>query len=191
MERPKIYPPSVEQSPTHSPASAHAGAPHRLQTPLVHQRPTLTWVDVRAIVDDVCSQFAPQAHAAGIETTIDVPKHLGILADSEMLRRAVTQLVANAVECMSAGGRLVITSYHGAGGLELEVADSGPGLSDEALRHAFDPYYTTKRNSAGLGLAHVQRIAQLHGGDVVATNCPEGGAAFTLRFPPRAQQRAA
>jgi signal transduction histidine kinase len=40
-------------------------------------------------------------------------------------------------------------------------------------------------------LAHVQRIAQLHGGNVVATNCPEGGAAFTLRFPPRAQLRAA
>jgi signal transduction histidine kinase len=183
MERPKIYPPSVEHSSTHTPAHPH--------TPLGHQRPTPAWIDVRAIVDEVCAQFAPQAHAAGIETTIDVPKHLSTLADGDMLRRAVTHLVANAVEVMSAGGRLVITSYHGANGLELEVADSGPGLSDEALRLAFDPYYTTKRNSAGLGLAHVQRIAQLHGGDVVAANCPEGGAAFTLRFPPRAQQRAA
>ncbi len=183
MERPKIYSPSVEHSSTHAPAHTRA--------PLGQQRPTLAWVDVRAIVDEVCAQFAAQSRAAGIETTIDVPKQLSILADGDMLRRAVTHLVANAVEVMSAGGRLEITSYNGAGGLELEVADSGPGLSDDALRHAFDPYYTTKRNSAGLGLAHVQRIAQLHGGNVVATNCPEGGAAFTLRFPPRAQLRAA
>jgi signal transduction histidine kinase len=183
MERPKIYSPSVEHTSTPSPTRAPA--------PLGQQRPTLAWVDVRAIVDEVCAQFAPQSRAAGIETTIDVPKQLSILADGDMLRRAVTHLVANAVEVMSAGGRLEITSYHGAGGLELEVADSGPGLSDDALRHAFDPYYTTKRNSAGLGLAHVQRIAQLHGGNVVATNCPEGCAAFTLRFPPRAQLRAA
>ena len=89
------------------------------------------------------------------------------------------------------GGSLVITSYVGRWGLELEVADSGPGLSEESLARAFEPFYTTKPEAAGLGLSVVQRIAQAHGGDVVAVNCPEGGAAFTLRIPQRALEAAA
>jgi signal transduction histidine kinase len=92
---------------------------------------------------------------------------------------------------MPQGGRLVVTSFIGPRGLELEVADSGSGLSDEARRRAFEPFFTTKSGAQGLGLAIVGRIAQVHGGDVTAANCPEGGAAFTLRFPPRAAKSAA
>ena len=99
--------------------------------------------------------------------------------------------MVNAVEAMPRGGRLVVTSYIGRNGLELEVADSGPGLSDEARRRAFEPYYTTKRDKTGVGLSVVRGIARAHGGDVVAANCPEGGAAFTLRFPPTVSRAAA
>jgi two-component system sensor histidine kinase HydH len=191
MDRPKIYRPSLDASPSNPPSAQPPASAARSTIPFGHRRPARAWVDVRQLVDEVCAQFAPQMKAAGIDSTIDVPNQLGILVDGDMLRQAVTNLVSNALECMATGGRLVITSYHGQGGLELEVADSGPGLSDDALRRAFDPYYTTKCNSAGLGLAHVRKIAEAHGGDVVVMNCPEGGAAFTLRFPPRAQQRAA
>ncbi|MEX2113772.1 MAG: HAMP domain-containing sensor histidine kinase, partial [Pirellulales bacterium] len=177
MDRPKIYQPSLDSSAAQAPSTAPPAATPRNSFPHGQQRPAFAWVDVRALLDEVCAHFAPQTQAAGIETTLDVPEQLGILADADMLRRAISNLVANAIECMAGGGRLVITSYHGKGGLELEVADSGPGLSDDALRRAFDPYYTTKRNSAGLGLAHVRTIAQSHGGDVVVMNCPEGGPA--------------
>ncbi len=108
-----------------------------------------------------------------------------------MLRCALVNLALNSLEAMPEGGRLVVTSYIGRGGVELEVADSGPGLSEEARRRAFEPFFTTKRDGAGLGLAVVHRIAEAHGGDVRAMNCPEGGAAFTLRFPERAREAAA
>jgi signal transduction histidine kinase len=67
--------------------------------------------------------------------------------------------------------------------LELEIADSGPGLPEETQQRAFDPFYTTKQGGTGLGLAIVYQIAQAHGGSVTAVNCPEGGAAFTLSIP--------
>ena len=91
---------------------------------------------------------------------------------------------------MPEGGDLVITSYDGVRGFELEVADSGPGLSDEDKRRVFEPFYTTKQNGTGLGLAVVYHVAEAHGGTVTAANCPEGGAAFTIKFP-RKQMRAA
>jgi signal transduction histidine kinase len=153
--------------------------------------PKLQWVIVRQVVDDVCASLAPQLSAQDIETVTDVPRNLGVLADRNMLRCAILNLTLNALDAMPDGGRLVVTSFIGRNGLELEVADSGPGLSDEARRRAFEPFFTTKSGGTGLGLAIVYRIAEVHGGDVLATNCPEGGAAFTLRFPQRAREAAA
>jgi signal transduction histidine kinase len=153
--------------------------------------PKLQWVNVRQVVDDVCASLAPQLSAQDIEIVTDVPRNLGVSADRNMLRCAILNLTLNALDAMPDGGRLVVTSFIGRNGLELEVADSGPGLSDEARRRAFEPFFTTKSGGTGLGLAIVYRIAEVHGGDVLATNCPEGGAAFTLRFPQRAREAAA
>lgn len=88
---------------------------------------------------------------------------------------------------MADGGRLVITSFIGRNGLELEVADSGPSLqefqrpSGTGMRHA----------NRGHNLEIVQTIVAVHGGDVKAANCPEGGVAYTLHFPGHAARRAA
>jgi signal transduction histidine kinase len=99
--------------------------------------------------------------------------------------------VLNAIDVMPDGGSLVITSYENARGFELEVADSGPGLSEEVKRKAFEPFYSTKQNGTGLGLAIVYHVAEAHGGTVTAMNCPEGGAAFTIKIPRRAMRAAA
>ena len=73
----------------------------------------------------------------------------------------------------------------------IEVADSGPGLGEEARRRAFEPFFTTKGSGTGLGLAIVYRTAEVHGGDVTAENCAQGGAAFTIRIPHRPMEAAA
>ena len=154
------------------------------------RKPHLEWVNIGQVVDEVCNLLAPEVHARHVEITADVPRYLGVLADREMIRSAIWNLSTNALEAMPRGGRLVITSYRGAAGLELEVADSGPGLSDDVLGQVFEPFFTTKSHGIGLGLAVVHRIAELHGGRVLATNCPEGGAAFTLQIPHAARKAA-
>lgn len=143
------------------------------------------------LVEEVCDSLAPQLDAQRVDLDVDVPPNTLLTADREMVRRALLNLVLNAIDVMPDGGELVITSYDGARGLEIEVADSGPGLSEEVQRRVFEPFYTTKQNGTGLGLAIVYHVAEAHGGTVTATNCPEGGAAFTLKFPPRRQMRAA
>lgn len=137
------------------------------------------------VIDEVLCSLAPQMSAQRIDAETDVPAELLVTADRHMVRRAVLNLALNALDAMPDGGSLSVISADCDGAIELEVADSGPGLSDEVRRRAFEPFYTTKHGGTGLGLAIVYRIAEVHGGAVLAQNCPEGGAAFTLRIPHR------
>ena len=157
----------------------------------VDRDPQFQWVDVRRLVDDVLGSLAPQLASHDIFPTIDVPRSLSAVFDPDMVRRAMLNLLLNAVDAMPGGGELVITSYLGSHGLELEIADNGVGLNDDARRHAFEPFFTTKNSGTGLGLAIVQRIAEVHGGSVTVRNCPEGGAAFTLLIPQQVREAAA
>jgi signal transduction histidine kinase len=145
----------------------------------------------RDLIDEVCESLAPQLRAQVIDVEIDVPPTMLLSADREMLRRALLNLLLNALDAMTRGGELVITAYRSAGAFELEVADSGAGLPEETRRRAFEPFFTTKSGGTGLGLAIVERVMAAHGGSVTANNCPEGGAAFTLRIPQRALGAAA
>ncbi len=148
-------------------------------------------VRVSALVQEVYAELRPRLAVQRVEAVADVPTELCVLADGGQLRRAIENLATNALEAMSAGGKLWITAFLGPHGLELEVADSGPGLSDEVRRHVFQPHFTTKKDGAGMGLQEVYHIAEAHGGNVRAANCPEGGAAFTLRFPTEKPKAAA
>ena len=156
-----------------------------------HREPQWHTFLVCDLVDDVCEALGPQMEAQGIDVSIDVPPNTLVSADREMFRRALVNLVLNAIDAMPHGGEVVMTSFESDAGFELEVADSGPGLSEDTQRRAFEPFYTTKAGGTGLGLAIVSRIADVHAGQVDASNCPEGGAAFTLRVPYPAKEAAA
>ncbi|MDZ7617869.1 MAG: HAMP domain-containing sensor histidine kinase, partial [Patescibacteria group bacterium] len=156
---------------------------HDLLNFTADQEPRLTRFSLDRTVEDVCTSLAPQLIAQAIDLRIDVPCGQVIQADESMVRRSVLNLVLNALDAMPEGGALFLTSLNTASGVELEIADTGPGLSEEARRRACEPFFSTKEGGTGLGLAIVHRIAEVHGGSVCVANCPEGGAAVTLRFP--------
>ncbi len=143
------------------------------------------------LVRQLCDSLAPQLAAQNIHLEIDVPAELAVSADRDMLRRATLNLILNALDAMPQGGELAITATSGPRGVELEVADSGPGIVDEDGPRLFEPFFTTKCGGTGLGLSIVERIAAAHGGSVSARNCPQGGAAFTIRWPYRHMEAAA
>lgn len=144
------------------------------------------------LVEEVVESLAPQLHAQAVEVDLDTPPNIPLWADREMVRRAVLNLVLNALDVMPGGGELTITAYEGSDGLELEIADSGPGLDETHQGRLFEPFFSTKETGTGLGLSVVAHVADAHGGSIVAENCPQGGAAFTLRLPrPLAREAAA
>ena len=138
---------------------------------------------LRKLVADIEASLAPQLAAQSICFENNIPAQQTLRADREMLRRAVLNLVLNALDAMSNGGTLTVGTSATDFGLELYVADSGPGLPDEVLPRVFEPFYTTKQTGTGLGLAIVSRIAEAHGGTATAGNAPRGGAMFTLFLP--------
>lgn len=156
-----------------------------------HRQPQWGTFLVGELVEEVCESLTPQFEAQAVEIEIDIPPNTSLTADRELIRRAVLNLALNALDVMPQGGDLVVTSYDGPGGFELEVADSGPGLSDEQQKRLFEPFYSTKETGTGLGLSVVAHVAEAHGGSVTAINCPEGGAAFTLKIPRHAMGAAA
>jgi signal transduction histidine kinase len=143
------------------------------------------------LLSEVCQSLAPQLGAQKIAVEIDTPLDLEVFVDRDMMRRAVLNLVLNALDVMPQGGQLVLTGIGTPHGFELEVADSGGGIKESVRERIFEPFFTTKSEGTGLGLAIVYRIAEVHGGTVQAANCPEGGAAITLRIPYRAREAAA
>jgi signal transduction histidine kinase len=143
------------------------------------------------LLDEVLDPLRPQFAAQGISVVLDVPASLRVLADRQLLRRALLNLVLNGIDAMPDGGELVITACETCGSWELEIADSGPGLPRGLQNQIFEPFVTTKSTGTGLGLAVVYRVAEVHEGSVTAMNCPEGGAAFVLRMPLRRALEAA
>jgi signal transduction histidine kinase len=135
------------------------------------------------LLDEVREALEPQLAAQDIAVSIDCPRGEFVSADREMLRRGLLNLVLNAIDAMPQGGELSLIVVRTEAGIEIEVADSGPGVDRDIADHLFEPFFTTKSSGTGLGLAIVERIVQAHGGRATVANCPEGGAAFTLVIP--------
>lgn len=113
-----------------------------------------------------------------------------VAGDEGLLRQALLNLARNAAEaCASAanGGRVLLRSEivrgEDTGYQRITVFDNGPGIPSASLAKLFRPFFTTKANGTGLGLAVVQKIIVQHGGQVAARNRPEGGAAFIVTLP--------
>lgn len=116
--------------------------------------------------------------------TIDKLGQRNIIADPEQIRRALTNLVANAVEASPRGGKVTV----GIKVIEnnetmIAVSDNGRGISESQKERLFKPFFTTREGGTGLGLANVKKIVEYHGWRITADNRPEGGAVFTIFLP--------
>lgn len=137
-------------------------------------------VSVRRVLDLV----APEARRADVALDADALQAgpLWLQGDSIQLEQVIMNLVRNAVEASDRGGRVVIGSGREAGRARLWVKDQGVGLDPETREHLFDPFYSTKRDGMGLGLAISRSIIEAHDGRLWAEgNNP--GACFVFELP--------
>ena len=144
-------------------------------------------VDVNEIVHGVLRLHQAQFKAPGkpeIVTTLDLNSQLPrISADPDLLHKALSNLVLNAIDAMPSGGSLKLSTRSVEGGVEIDVADSGSGLTKEECQRLFTPYYTTKQYGTGLGLAIVQSVVSDHGGDIRVESGQRAGTMFRIKLP--------
>ncbi len=153
-------------------------------------QPQLEAVNVNEIVRRVLSLHSAQFQAEGrpkIESRFEADESVGTIdADADLLHRAISNLVLNAMDAMPEGGRLTVRTRALDGRVRVEVSDTGSGLTKEECERLFTPYYTTKVHGTGLGLAIVQSVVSDHHGNITVESEPGKGTAFRIDLPARA-----
>jgi signal transduction histidine kinase len=140
---------------------------------------------IEPVLREAVEVVGPAAAQARVETSVEVDPALPLVnADAELLRQAFLNLAVNAIQAMQpGGGRLEVRLARDGEGVAVEFRDTGPGVPPEALKHVFQPFFTTKANGTGLGLAIVRQAAETHGGAVEVESEPGHGALFRVRLP--------
>ena len=142
-------------------------------------------VSLAAVAESACEETERAFPGLRVKREGDFPE---ISGSSVLLRRAVVNLLRNAVEATPAAGRgeadaVTLTGATAGGEALLAVGDRGPGVEKSEREKIFLPFYSTKPEGVGFGLAIVARIAELHGGTVEVGPRTGGGSVFTLRVP--------
>ncbi len=154
-------------------------------------KPVAVEMDAREAVRRVVKLYGPALEEKHIELgTAISAEALPILGDSELLHRALSNLVLNAMDAMPEGGTLTVAATRAQDIVRISVADTGAGLTPEECERLFTPYYTTKQHGTGLGLAIVQTVIADHNGTIGVESVEGGGARFVIGLPLMEKRRA-
>jgi signal transduction histidine kinase len=103
--------------------------------------------------------------------------------DIVKIRRVLDNLIRNACEAISGPGTVTVKADRIGGNLEIEVSDTGVGISNEFMPNLFQTFKTTKKRSLGLGLAYSKKAVEAHGGTITVESKVGEGTKFTVRLP--------
>ncbi|HEY5791051.1 MAG TPA: ATP-binding protein [Gammaproteobacteria bacterium] len=145
-------------------------------------------VDVVELVNEVVPLVRPEARRCQVEIEVQSDTELPpVMADRVELEQVLLNLLLNGIEAIDAATvwprRVRVAAHAAAGGVAITVSDTGRGFVEGVAEHLFDPFFSTKPEGMGMGLAICRTIVESHGGSLRANNNEEGGATFTVRLP--------
>lgn len=148
---------------------------------------TMSPLDLPILLNAVVEKLSPQAARAGLEVSLHVNGISVVTGDGDSLAQVFTNLLDNALKFTPAGGVVTLTTRNVGSDVEIEVSDTGLGISPEALPHIFDRFYqedpSRARQGAGLGLAIAHEIVTAHGGKISVQSQLGQGTAIFVRLP--------
>lgn len=145
-------------------------------------------IALKPLLEDIAGAAQDAAAPRGIRLSVDAPEDATVEGDAFLLRRAVSNLLDNAIDFSPDGGEVSLSLLRKRRVARIQVRDRGPGIPDYAQEKVFEKFYSlarphSQKKSTGLGLAFVREIASLHRGRIELANAPEGGALATLSLP--------
>jgi len=161
---------------------------HIIKNFLEYARPaplSIATFDVAAAVEDVLLLLEHRASPGSLKVIREFAPSIPWAVDAQQFRQILWNLCLNAVEAMPDGGELRVSVAVRGGTLEVAVSDTGDGIAAADVSHVFEPFFSTKPEGTGLGLALVHRIVLDHGGEIDVRSSPGLGTTFTLTLPAR------
>jgi len=144
-------------------------------------------MNLTELFDEVLLLLEHRAHSPHLKVVRGYGEHVHAYLDPQQMRQVIWNLCLNAVEAMPDGGELRVAARPRQSGkeqwLEVEVADTGNGISPEDLPHVFEPFFSSKPGGTGIGLALVHRVVQDHGGEIDVRSVPGAGTTVVLSLP--------
>jgi signal transduction histidine kinase len=144
------------------------------------REPVVDDVDVTGLVDEVLAILPPPT---GVTVDRTGDSSVTVRGDREMLRQVLLNIIGNGYQAMPDGGRLTVGVAALDGAVQLQVSDSGVGMSAETQHRLFEPFFTTKPRGVGLGLAVTKRIVEAHNGTISISSEEGRGTEFTVLLP--------
>ncbi len=132
------------------------------------------------LVRDIVNDCSIEASARGCSLVFAVPAGIVVVGDAELLRRAIENVMRNAIRYAPSESKIEIGIENGDGQAHVRVRDYGPGVPEDALPYLFDPFYRVdsdrnrKSGGVGLGLSIARRAVELHKGKLRASNAQPG-----------------
>ena len=142
--------------------------------------------DLRDVLDRVVFQQSELARARNVIISVHVSS-ICFLFDPGLLELAISNLVQNAIQASAAGQEVTLDAEVSEDSVEISVTDCGEGIQPQHLESIFNPFFTTKPQGVGLGLAIVAKIADEHDGKVSVISNPTSGTRFSMKLPVRPQ----
>ncbi|MDQ2929637.1 MAG: HAMP domain-containing histidine kinase [Gemmatimonadota bacterium] len=143
-------------------------------------------VNVATLVDLTIETYEKQAAAKEVTLTCEILSVLAVMADAGRIQQALANLLGNAVKLTDVGGRVTVRVTSFADSVRFAVADTGPGIPKEDLKHLFERFWqakATRRGGAGLGLAIAKGIVEAHGGTMEVESEIGKGSTFSFTLP--------
>ncbi|OGR30799.1 MAG: hypothetical protein A2139_07280 [Desulfobacca sp. RBG_16_60_12] len=137
--------------------------------------------DLNALVQETCHRLEPAIQEKGITLRLELDHDLPqVRFDPLHLRQVILNIAKNGIEAMPEGGTLTMVSGRQAGGVFVQISDTGEGMPPEILEKIFQPFFSTKPKGSGLGLAISQKIMEAHQGKITIESEPGKGSRVTL-----------
>jgi signal transduction histidine kinase len=144
----------------------------------------LARTDINELVGEVVDFYFPQAHSHSItlrQALYETP--LICKVDAAVLKQVVLNLFINAQQAIGRDGELMVRTAKAGPNARIVVSDTGPGIPPDKLPRLFQPFFSSRPDGTGLGLATAKRIVEAHGGKITVASEPGKGTAFTIELP--------
>jgi two-component system sensor histidine kinase HydH len=140
--------------------------------------------DLNELAEKTVRRVEREQAGSGISLHLNLaPELRPIAADGELLERALANLLVNAIQASPQGSTVTLKTRPTGHGVEIAVIDRGSGIAPELLEQVFNPFFTTKKDGVGLGLAIVSKIVDEHGGHLSVTSELGKGTHFLVDLP--------